>query len=144
MQRGHVTNDDQVRWGDVVFFDQTWKCVQIADQYPLIRRRTLGNQGRRRGSAQAMLDELFTDDLHAVQTHVNDNGLLRLREHVPVEIDGIVFEMSRNEYARLGVIPMRQGNTSKVGEVNPRLGHQGGRLRFLTTRNVAIPGATSG
>ncbi len=70
-----------------------------------------------------MRDELFTDDLHAVQTHVNDNSLLRLREHVPVEIDGIVFEISRDKDARLDVIPMRQGNTSKAGEVYPRLGH---------------------
>gem|GEM_PF-3377343 len=80
-------------------------------QHALLRRGAGLHERRRRGGGQSVRGELAAQDIDADQPHVEDDGLVRLRERLPVQVHAAVLQVPGDEHHRLREIAMRERDT---------------------------------
>ena len=116
MQADDATDNDQCRRLQLRLCGLCRQGVQRTGYHFLVERGALLHDGGRRGTRHTVFLHLVAQSDQAFQTHVDDDGLARAAEHVPIQIHRAVLEMAGDQNQGLSVITMRQRNASIGGD----------------------------
>ena len=98
---------------------------QGGDDAALTLGRAVLDQCHRRVGRQAVLQQLARDQRQSFGAHVNDDGLARPRQHLPVERERAVLCVAGDEHAGLRMVAMgeRDAGTRRAAQRRGDAGH---------------------
>ena len=105
-----LADDDQRRRLGVLARRALGQGRERALDHALTLERRLFDQRRGRVAAEAVRNELIAELRQAAYAHVDDHGLPRSREHVPVQVERAVLEVPGDEHAGVRVVAVRERN----------------------------------